>query len=104
MANLSTITEISKESSSRPSQKTPLETITEAERSDEASKNDDFDIIPDPFDVELIELLLKKIQFPRREHMDGYSKINTDMALMKASSVVKLGNSPRKNRYNFEVL
>jgi hypothetical protein len=93
-ANLSTITEISREhysSSSRPSQKTPLETVNEVEKSDDNSKNQDYDLISDPFDVDLVERLLQKIQFPRHEHMNGYSKINCDMAQMKLSSVVKLG-------------
>ena len=92
-AALSTITEMSKEhSSSRPpSQKTPLETINEAERNEECSKNDSAEVIPDPFDTDLIDQLLQKIAFPRPEHIDGYNQINCDMAQMKLSSVVKLG-------------
>ena len=98
MANLSTITENSRErysSSSRPSQKTPLETINEAEKSGDASKGHNIDIIPDPFHDDLIKHLLEEIQFPRPEHMDGYNRINCDMTQMKLSSVVKLSTDEK---------
>lgn len=70
--------------------KPTLSAITETEeKSRSVYSNCD---VSDPFDSELHDNLLERLQFPREYHQNGYHLSETDMSTIKLTNSYKLGN------------